>query len=154
MKQIKIIFSMAMAVLSFTAVNAQVTTAKTNKVTADKVVYQCPMKCEGEKTYAKEGKCPTCNMNLKALPKPTPVVYQCPMKCEGEKSYAKEGKCPTCNMNLKALPNPPATVYKCPMKCEGEKTYAKEGKCPVCNMKLTKQKTKKETDDHEGHNHN
>ncbi len=153
MKPIKIIFLMAMAVLSFTAVNAQVTTEKTNKVTADKVVYQCPMKCEGEKIYAKEGKCPVCNMNLKALPKPTPVVYQCPMKCEGEKTYAKEGKCPKCNMNLKALPNPPATVYQCPMKCEGEKTYAKEGKCPVCNMKLDKHKLKKETPGHEGHNH-
>lgn len=28
-------------------------------------VYQCPMKCEGEKTYAEAGKCPVCKMNLK-----------------------------------------------------------------------------------------
>jgi predicted small lipoprotein YifL len=28
-------------------------------------VYQCPMKCEGEKTYDKPGKCPKCNMDLK-----------------------------------------------------------------------------------------
>ena len=28
-------------------------------------VYQCPMKCEGDKTYAdKDVKCPTCNMSL------------------------------------------------------------------------------------------
>jgi len=27
--------------------------------------YQCPMKCEGEKTYDKPGKCPKCNMDLK-----------------------------------------------------------------------------------------
>jgi len=26
--------------------------------------YQCPMKCEGEKTYNKPGQCPTCNMEL------------------------------------------------------------------------------------------
>ena len=27
-------------------------------------VYQCPMKCEGERTYAKLGKCPKCGMDL------------------------------------------------------------------------------------------
>ncbi len=36
------------------------------KVKSDaKVVFACPMKCEGDKTYVKEGKCPKCNMNLK-----------------------------------------------------------------------------------------
>ena len=29
--------------------------------------YQCPMKCEGEKTYPKEGKCPVCNMDLDGI---------------------------------------------------------------------------------------
>jgi len=28
-------------------------------------VYQCPMKCEGEKTYDKPGTCPVCKMDLK-----------------------------------------------------------------------------------------
>ena len=32
---------------------------------ADKNVYQCPMKCEKEKTYDKEGTCPVCKMKLK-----------------------------------------------------------------------------------------
>jgi uncharacterized Fe-S radical SAM superfamily protein PflX len=26
--------------------------------------YQCPMKCEGEKTYDQPGTCPVCNMKL------------------------------------------------------------------------------------------
>ena len=26
--------------------------------------YQCPMKCEGDKTYDKPGQCPTCKMDL------------------------------------------------------------------------------------------
>ena len=30
-------------------------------------VYQCPMKCEGEKTYDQAGKCPKCGMDLKEL---------------------------------------------------------------------------------------
>jgi len=29
--------------------------------------YQCPMKCEGDKTYAEAGKCPVCNMELKEM---------------------------------------------------------------------------------------
>lgn len=29
--------------------------------------YQCPMKCEGDKTYAKPGECPMCHMHLKKL---------------------------------------------------------------------------------------
>ena len=30
-----------------------------------KMTFACPMKCEGDKTYANEGQCPKCNMNLK-----------------------------------------------------------------------------------------
>ncbi len=29
--------------------------------------YQCPMKCEGDKTYDKPGKCPKCGMDLKEV---------------------------------------------------------------------------------------
>ena len=30
-------------------------------------VYQCPMKCEGDKTYSEPGKCPECGMDLEKL---------------------------------------------------------------------------------------
>lgn len=30
-------------------------------------VYQCPMKCEGDKTYAEAGKCPECGMDLEKI---------------------------------------------------------------------------------------
>ena len=29
--------------------------------------YQCPMKCEGDKTYAEAGQCPVCNMDLRVM---------------------------------------------------------------------------------------
>ncbi len=29
--------------------------------------YQCPMKCEQEKTYDKAGKCPVCGMDLEGV---------------------------------------------------------------------------------------
>jgi hypothetical protein len=29
--------------------------------------YACPMKCEGEKTYAEAGKCPVCKMDLQEI---------------------------------------------------------------------------------------
>lgn len=32
--------------------------------------YACPMKCEGDKTYAAEGKCAVCGMALKGVPAP------------------------------------------------------------------------------------
>ncbi|MEO5641777.1 MAG: heavy metal-binding domain-containing protein [Bacteroidia bacterium] len=31
------------------------------------VKYQCPMKCEGEKTYDTAGKCPMCQMDMKEV---------------------------------------------------------------------------------------
>lgn len=33
------------------------------------VAYQCPMQCEGEKTYDKEGNCPSCGMELEKVEK-------------------------------------------------------------------------------------
>lgn len=30
-------------------------------------MYQCPMKCEKEKKYKEEGKCPVCEMKLKKI---------------------------------------------------------------------------------------
>lgn len=36
----------------------------TNSFSQQKTVYQCPMKCEGVKTYDKPGRCPVCGMNL------------------------------------------------------------------------------------------
>lgn len=33
----------------------------------DQIAYQCPMKCEGEKIYHKEGSCPVCKMDLKPI---------------------------------------------------------------------------------------
>ena len=70
--------------------------------------YQCPMKCEGGKTYAEMGTCPECGMDLKALKADSTKQmamesYQCPMKCEGEKTYAEMGTCPECGMDLKIM---------------------------------------------------
>ena len=47
--------------------------AQSSAVTSEKkmdknaVAYQCPMKCEGNKTYDKPGKCPKCGMELKKI---------------------------------------------------------------------------------------
>lgn len=32
--------------------------------------YQCPMKCEEEKTYSEPGSCPICKMDLKKVEEP------------------------------------------------------------------------------------
>ena len=66
--------------------------------------YQCPMKCEGDKTYNEQGNCPVCKMELKEVN--TDIAdahYQCPMKCEGDKTYNEPGNCPVCKMELKEI---------------------------------------------------
>ena len=62
---------MAMAGVSLTSCSNSEkkteSTEQTEKV-AD-VKYQCPMKCEGDKTYDEPGKCPVCGMDLKEVDK-------------------------------------------------------------------------------------
>lgn len=104
MKHLKLALMGIAAFFCVTTVNAQIKKSKTVQH-KHSMAYQCPMKCEGDKTYAKAGKCPVCNMNMKAVAKEhaTTAMYQCPMKCEGDKMYEKAGKCPVCGMNLKAM---------------------------------------------------
>lgn len=90
------------AAFTIFSVSAMAQQKSTNKNNQQKTSYYCPMKCEGDKTYAKAGKCPKCKMNLKEEKKATAAkAYYCPMKCEGDKTYAEAGKCPVCKMNLK-----------------------------------------------------
>jgi len=43
------------------------TSCKEKNNTKDSEVYQCPMKCEGDKTYAHKGSCPVCKMDLQLV---------------------------------------------------------------------------------------
>ena len=38
-----------------------------SKTSEAEAVYQCPMKCEGEKTYTHSGICPVCKMDLELV---------------------------------------------------------------------------------------
>lgn len=40
---------------------------KEHKGSDAKAAFACPMKCEEEKTYPEAGKCPKCEMDLKAV---------------------------------------------------------------------------------------
>ncbi len=63
-------------------------------------VYECPMHCEGDKTYDKAGDCPVCGMDLVEQPKITSglVKYTCPMHPEVIRD--EPGDCPICGMDL------------------------------------------------------
>lgn len=37
------------------------------KLTGSEMNFQCPMLCEGDKTYDKEGRCPICKMDLQPV---------------------------------------------------------------------------------------
>lgn len=56
MKKIGLLFLFSSALLCFSC-----SSGKKHEV------YQCPMKCEGEKTYSSAQSCPICEMELEAI---------------------------------------------------------------------------------------
>ncbi|SHF64689.1 heavy metal translocating P-type ATPase [Chryseobacterium vrystaatense] len=86
-------------------------------------VYYCPMECEGDKVYFKQGeRCSVCNMYL------VPI----------EEKHAKDpNHKPTySSSNLPENFKESVGKYYCPMFCEGDKVYTEKGDCPVCHMHL------------------
>lgn len=69
MKNQKIILAILTLFIAITACNQK---AKENK---DSITYQCPMQCEGDKTYTEEGSCPICKMDLKPVQKSKKVKH-------------------------------------------------------------------------------
>jgi len=62
-------------------------------------IYECPMHCEGDKTYNKPGNCPVCGMDLVKRPSLKKAVkYTCPMHPEVVRD--QRGACPICGMDL------------------------------------------------------
>jgi protein SCO1/2 len=61
MKITKHFIILLLAIVSFGSCKESV------KNETEKIAYQCPMKCEGEKIYHKEGSCPVCKMDLKPI---------------------------------------------------------------------------------------
>lgn len=47
-----------------------------NSKNKNEVLYQCPMKCEAEKTYQAEGSCPVCKMDLKTISTSTEKITE------------------------------------------------------------------------------
>jgi protein SCO1/2 len=47
-----------------------------NSKNKNEVLYQCPMKCEVEKTYQAEGACPVCKMDLKPMSTSTEKITE------------------------------------------------------------------------------
>lgn len=84
-------------------------------------VYYCPMECEGEKLYFKQGRCPVCNMFL------IPIEEREDHRNK-PRTYSKT--------NLPESFREKIGDYFCPMFCEGDKTYESDSGCPVCHMHL------------------
>lgn len=84
-------------------------------------VYYCPMECEGEKVYFKQGeRCPVCKMYL--VPIEEKAGHKAPQ------TFSKT--------NLPESFKNKIGEYFCPMFCEGDKTYPSDSGCPVCHMHL------------------
>ena len=89
--------------------------------------YQCPMDCEKGKTYAEEGSCPVCKMDLKEKAANMEHAEGCKCKEAGE-CTCPEGKC------------------TCQEKDEVACTKCEPGKCTckdkVANLESAKSKCK------------
>ncbi|WP_033961502.1 SCO family protein [Psychroserpens jangbogonensis] len=70
MKQLKIVTSVFILLLTMVSCNSK--TSKNDKQKFD--LYQCPMQCEGDKTYSESGSCPICKMDLKPVASKTSKV--------------------------------------------------------------------------------
>ncbi|MBW8522788.1 heavy metal translocating P-type ATPase [Chryseobacterium chendengshani] len=86
-------------------------------------VYYCPMECEDEKVYFKQGeRCPVCNMFL------VPIEEKLAQDPDFKPAFSKAHLPESFKQHI--------GDYYCPMFCEGEKVYDKKGDCPVCYMHL------------------
>ncbi|MGQ7947688.1 heavy metal translocating P-type ATPase [Flavobacterium sp. WC2509] len=61
-------------------------------------IFYCPMHCEGDKTYNKEGDCPVCGMDLIPQLVISSAQFTCPMHPEIISN--EPGDCPICGMDL------------------------------------------------------
>lgn len=107
-------------------------------------VYYCPMECEGEKVYFKQGeRCPVCNMYL------VPIEEKLAKDPNFKPTFSKT--------NLPENFKNHIGDYYCPMFCEGDKTYDEKGDCPICHMHLeeiTEGLVKNSVSNHHLHSHN
>lgn len=71
MKNFKPILILFIALLSFASCKNK---TESNNGKEEIALYQCPMKCEGEKTYHEHGSCPICKMDLKLISELSPKV--------------------------------------------------------------------------------
>lgn len=86
-------------------------------------VYYCPMECEGDKVYFKQGqRCPDCNMYL------VPIEEKLAKDPNHKPTYSSSHLPENFKDNI--------GKYYCPMFCESEKVYDEKGDCPVCHMHL------------------
>ena len=86
-------------------------------------VYYCPMECEADKVYFKQGeRCPVCKMYL------VPIEEKLAKNPNHKPAYSAT--------NLPANFKDNIGKHYCPMFCEGDKVYDEKGECPVCHMDL------------------
>ncbi|AUC81163.1 SCO family protein [Lacinutrix sp. Bg11-31] len=63
MKQLKVIASVFLLLITLASCKTDTSNNSGNEL----AVYQCPMQCEGNKTYSEPGSCSVCKMDLKAI---------------------------------------------------------------------------------------
>lgn len=105
-------------------------------------VYYCPMECEGDKVYFKQGeRCPVCKMYL------VPIEEKLAKDPNHKPAYS--------STNLPESFKDSIGKHYCPMFCEGDKVYDEKGSCPVCHMDLEPitEEIAQKANSHQHHSH-
>ncbi|WP_426478350.1 heavy metal translocating P-type ATPase [Chryseobacterium sp. CBSDS_008] len=105
-------------------------------------VYYCPMECEGDKVYFKQGeRCPVCKMYL------VPIEEKLAKNPDHKPTFS--------STNLPENFKDSIGKYYCPMFCEGDKVYDEKGECPVCHMdlELINEELAQKAGSHQHHSH-
>jgi len=106
---------------------ADATEETTGETASADQVYLCPMDCEHGKSYTEAGKCPVCEMNLKAKK----AGEKASENKEGDKCTCKDGgECTCAEGECKCGDKAEIACTKCPEgKCTCDKAKAECAKC-------------------------
>ena len=72
----KVFLSLALSsvlLLTVTSCGSNASKDSTSSPAQEAALFQCPMHCEGDKTYSEPGKCPKCGMDLKPVETAAPA---------------------------------------------------------------------------------
>jgi len=100
--------------------------------------YACPMHCEGDKVYQKQGDCPVCNMHLVSVDENDIHTEHQSVVKQAEHDHKAEAEKNDKHLEKTESTQKSGKIFTCPMHPEVKSD--KQGSCPKCGMTLIPEK--------------